>query len=113
MVLSNIKDKLDSKIYRDVILLNYKDKQSKIKISFDDISNNIKDSFKEGFFKELGVRVTLYSILFLGYYIGTFPNLLNLVGGLKNLSLILGLLSISYPAFLKACFNIEIIATKK
>lgn len=81
ILLSNVKEKLNSKIYWDGILLNYKDKQSKIKISFDDISNNIKDSFKESFFKGLGVMVPLYSIPFLGYYIGTSPNLLNLVGG--------------------------------
>jgi hypothetical protein len=43
MLLSNIKEKLDSKMSWDGILLNYKDKESKIKISFDDISNNIKD----------------------------------------------------------------------
>jgi hypothetical protein len=99
MVLSNIKEKLSSKMFWDGILLNYKDKESKIKISFDDISNNIKDSFKEGFFKGLGVMVPLYSIPLLGYHIATSPNLFNLVGGSKNLSLILGLLSTSYPAF--------------
>jgi len=107
MVLSNIKQKLSSKMYWDGILLNYNDKENKIKISFDDISNDIKDSLKEGFFKGLGVMVPLYGIPFLGYYIGTSPNLLNLTGGLKNLSLILGLLALSYPAFFSITKAVE------